>query len=130
EPLAAVTVAVLGVLADVLDRDHVLVLGGVEHDDALGRAAGDPDALDRTADQLALVGHQHDLVTVLDRERRHQLAVAAVDRHRDDALAATPRGPVLERRRALAIAVLADGQHELLGSRHFDVTLLAELHGA
>ena len=60
--------AVLAVLADVLDRDDVLVLGGVEHDDALGRAAGDADAFDRAADQLALVGHQHDLVAVLDRE--------------------------------------------------------------
>ena len=46
----------------------MLVLGGVEHDDALGGAAGDPDALDRTTDQLSLVGHQHDLVTVLNRE--------------------------------------------------------------
>src|ERR1700737_5003412 len=36
-----VSIAVLGVLADMLDRDHMLVLGGVEHDDALGRAAGD-----------------------------------------------------------------------------------------
>src|ERR1700734_1241749 len=64
----AIAVAVLGFLADMLDRDHMLVLGGVEYDDALGGAAGDPDALDRAADQLALVGHQHDLVAVLDRE--------------------------------------------------------------
>src|ERR1700722_9650771 len=64
----AVSVAVFGVLADVLDRDHMLVLGGIEHDDALGRAAGDADTLDRTADQLAVVGHQHDLVEILDRE--------------------------------------------------------------
>src|SRR5712691_10054500 len=61
-------IAVFGILADVLDGDHMLVFGGVEHDDALGRAARDPDALDRTADQLAPVGHQHDLVAVLDRE--------------------------------------------------------------
>jgi hypothetical protein len=64
--LAAITV--FGLFADVLDGHHMLVFGGVEHDDALGRAAGNPDALDRTADQLALVGHQHDLVGVLDRE--------------------------------------------------------------
>src|SRR6202011_3920557 len=101
----AVAVTVLGVLADVLDRHHMLVLGGVEDDDALGRAAGDPDALDRTADQLTLVGHQHDLVRVLDRERGHQLAVAVVDRHRDDAFAAAARGPVFERRGALAVAI-------------------------
>src|SRR6202042_310759 len=102
------SIAVFGVFADVLDRHHMLVFGGVEHDDALGRAAGDADALDRAAYQLGLVGHQHDLVTVLDRERRHQLAVAAVHRHRDDALAAAPGGPVFERRRALAKTVLAD----------------------
>ncbi len=61
-------VTVFSVLADVLDGHHVFVFGGIEHDDALGGAAGDPDALDRTADQLTLVGHQHDLVAVLDRE--------------------------------------------------------------
>src|SRR5882724_362818 len=61
-------IAVFSFFADVLDRHYMLVLGGIEHDDALGRAARDPDALDRTADQLTLVGHQHDLVRVLDRE--------------------------------------------------------------
>src|ERR1700686_4771427 len=129
-PLPAVPIAVFSVLADVLDRHHMLVLGGIEHDHALSRAAGNPDALDRTADQLALVGHQHDLVGVLDRERRHQLAVAAVHRHRHDALAAAPGGPVFERGRALAVAVFADGQHELLARRHLDIALLAEFDGA
>ena len=62
------SIAVLGFLADMLDRHHMLVFGGVEHDDTLGRAAGDPDTLHRAADQLTLVGHQHDLVGVLDRE--------------------------------------------------------------
>ena len=39
--LAAVAVlAVLSIVADVLDRHHVFVLGGVEHDHALGRASG------------------------------------------------------------------------------------------
>ena len=67
--LAAVAVlAVLPVVADMLDRHHVLVLGGIEHDDALRRAAGDADVLDRAADQLALVGDQHDLVAVLHGE--------------------------------------------------------------
>src|ERR1700688_2177782 len=60
-----VSIAVLGVLADMLDRHHMLVLGGVEHDDALGRAAGDPDALDRTADQLALFGPPHNIFSFL-----------------------------------------------------------------
>src|SRR3954454_11492103 len=66
--ISVAVLAILAVIADMLDRDHVLVLGGVEHDDALGRAAGDPDALDRATDQLSLVGHQHDLVALLDRE--------------------------------------------------------------
>src|SRR5882724_13465981 len=92
--LASVAIAVLGFLADMFDRHDMLVFGGVEHDHALGRAAGDPDPLHRTADQLTLVGHQHDLVGVLDRERGHQLAVAVVDRHRHDAFAATAGGPV------------------------------------
>src|SRR4029077_21132811 len=112
---------------DMLDGDEVLVLGGIEHDDALGRTAGNADVLDRTADQLALVGHQYDLVAILDRERCHQFAVALVHRHRDDAFAAAAGGAVFERGRALAIDVLADGQHELLGRRHLDNALLAEL---
>src|SRR4029077_9952696 len=65
---ARTVLAVLAVVADMLDGHHMLVLGGVEHDDALGRAAADAEATDRTADQLALVGHQHDLVRILDRE--------------------------------------------------------------
>src|ERR1700704_5199235 len=94
----SIAVAVLGVLANALDGHHMLVFGGVEYDDALGGAAGNPDALDWTTDQLTLVGHQHDLVAVLDRERPYQFAVAAVHRHRDDALAAASRSPVFERR--------------------------------
>ena len=31
-----ITIAVFGIFADVLDGHHVLVLGSVEHDDALG----------------------------------------------------------------------------------------------
>ena len=67
--LAAVAVlAVFPVVADMLDRHHVFVLGGIEHDDALRRAAGDADVLDRAADQLTLVGDQHDLIAVLHGE--------------------------------------------------------------
>src|SRR6266850_5101689 len=69
--LAAVAVlAVLPVVADMLDRHHVLIFSRIEHDDALRRAAGDADVLDRAADQLALVGHQHDLIAVLDGDRK------------------------------------------------------------
>src|SRR4029079_17334733 len=109
--LAAVAaVAVLPVVADMLDRHHVFVFSRIEHDDALRRAAGDADVLDRAADQLALVGDQHDLVAVLHRERRHQLAVAVVDGHRDDAFAAAAGGAVFVGRGALAVAVDGDGE--------------------
>src|ERR1700753_2548860 len=127
---ALAVLTVLAVVTEMLDGNDVFVFRGIEHDDALGGTACDSNALDRTTNQLSLVGHQHDLVTVFDRERRHQLAVAIVDRHRNDTFAASARGPVLERRRALAVAVFADCQNELFAGGHFDITLLAELDGA
>ena len=94
---------------------------------------------DRAADELAAVGHQHDLVGLLDRERGDQPAdlvrssralLAFPDRHRDDAFAAAAGDPVLVGRRALAVAALGNRQHELLGRRHLDIALLAELDRA
>src|SRR5690348_15228323 len=75
----------LGVLAEALDRDDVLALGGAEERHALRAAAGDADVVDRHADDLAAIGDQHDLVAVLDREGGDELAVPLVDRHGDDA---------------------------------------------
>src|SRR5262249_13199068 len=75
--LAAVLVAFL---ADALDRHHPLALRGVEHDHTLGRAPGDADAFDARADELAAVGDQHELIPLLDRERRDQLAGFLPDR--------------------------------------------------
>src|SRR5262249_26693680 len=128
----------LAFFADSLDRDHALAFRGVEHDHALGGAAGDADALDAGADQLPAVGDQHDLVGILDRERGDQLAGLAADRtvalahvHGDDTFAATAGDPVLVGRGTLAVAALRHRQHELLGRRHLHVALLAELdHGA
>src|SRR6185503_16217039 len=127
-------------LGDVLDRHDALVVGGVEYDHALRRTADDANALDPRADQLPGVRHQHDLVAFLDRERGHQLAGLVADRlcallafedaHRDDAFAAAIGDAVLVGRRALPHALLGDGQHELFGSRHLDVTLFAELDRA
>ena len=94
---------------------------------ALRAAADDADVVDRHADDLAAVGDQHDLVAVLDREGGDQRAVPLVDRHGDDAFAAAPGDPVLVGRRALAVAVLRDGQDELLGGAHLGVALLGEL---
>src|SRR4029079_11176478 len=119
--------AILSVVADMLDSDDVLVLGGIEHDDALGGAAGNAHALARTTDQLPLVGHQHYLVGLFDRERGHQLAVAVVDRHRDDAFAAAAGGAVFVGRGALAVAVDRHRQHHLLLRRHLGIALLGEL---
>ena len=79
----------LALFGNPLDRDHALAFGGVEDDHALGRAAGDADAVDRAADQLAAVGHQHDLVALLDREGGDQPAVLA----RSTAMATMPLPP-------------------------------------
>ena len=86
---------------------------------------------------LPCVGHQHDLVGLLDRERGDQLAdlrleheLAALllpDVHGDDAFAAAAGDAVLVGRGALAVAALRQRQHELLGRRHFDIALFAEL---
>src|SRR6185295_13940749 len=116
-------VRALALLAQALHRDDALALGGVEHDHALRGAAGDADAVDRAADQLAAVGHQHDLVALLDRERGDDAAVALGHVHRDDAFAATAGRAVLVGRGALAEAVLRDGEHELLGRRELGVAL-------
>src|SRR3954453_7830474 len=122
--LAPVPLALLG---NMLDRDHALIVSRIEHDDALRGAARDADALDPGADELSAVSHQHDLVAALDRKRGDELAGLARDRHRDDAFAAATGGAVLERGRALAHALLGDGEHELLGLRHLDIALFAEL---
>src|SRR5262245_28993947 len=124
----------LAFLADALDRHHALVVGRVEHDHALGRAPGDTDAFDAGADELSAVGDQHQLVAVLDRERGDQLAgllpdcaVTLAHVHRHDAFAAAAGDPIFVGRGPLAVSALRDREHELLGRRHFHVTLLAEL---
>src|SRR5204863_7573930 len=94
----AIAVAVVG---DALDGDHLLALVGLEDAHALSVACGDAHVVHRAADQLAAVGHQHDLVAVLDREGGDEGAVAIVDDHGGEAFAATPRDPVLVGRRAL-----------------------------
>src|SRR5262249_50996576 len=113
-------------------RDHTLAFRGIEHDHALGRAAGDADPLDAGADQLAAIGDQHELVLVLDRERGDELAgflpdavVALAHVHGDDAFPAATSDAVFERRGALAVTAFGNREHELLGRRHFHVALLA-----
>src|SRR5439155_26082 len=72
-------VFVLAGVGQAFDRDHVLLLRGAEDDHALGVAAGDADLADRSADQLALVGDQQDLVAVLDREGGREPAAALAE---------------------------------------------------
>src|SRR6202040_279429 len=121
---AASARSLLAVLfAQVFDRHHALAFRGVEYDHPLRAAAGDADAVDRAADQLPAVGHQHDLVGFLEREGGDDAAVAGGHRHGDDAFAAAPGGAVFVGRRALAVAALAYREHELLRRRHFHVAL-------
>src|SRR5262245_11106065 len=135
--LSALAAVLVAFLADALDRDHPLALRGIEHDHTLGRAPGDADAFDARADELTAVGHQHELVPVLDRKRRDQLAgflpdctVALAHIHGNDAFSAATGDAVFVGRRALAVAALGDREYELLGGRHFHVALLAELDSA
>src|SRR5262249_61495319 len=94
------------------------------------------DAVDGGPYGLTASGNEHDLVLLLDRERRNQLAGLLSDRaialahvHGDDAFSTAAGDPILVGRGALAEAALGDGEHELLGRRHFHVALLAELDG-
>src|SRR5215467_14673115 len=113
--LDAVLAAVLiTVLADALDRDHALAFRGIEHDHALGRAAGNADALDARADKLAPTRDQHDLVLVLNGRRGDDRPGLASYCHGDNPFAAAAGGTVFVGRRAFPVAALGDRKHELL----------------
>src|SRR4051794_6527688 len=106
----AIAVAVSGiVLANAHRRYHALAIA---HVDDAHTARGPPrnaNSVDRTADQGAAVGHQHDLVAVEYRESRHDLA-ALGQVHQLHALAAATGHPILVSRRALAEARRGDGE--------------------
>ncbi len=70
------------------------------------------------ADELPAVGHQHEPVALLHRERRHERAVAGVDRHGDNAFAAATGDAIFERRGPLAVAVLGYCKDDLFGGAH------------
>src|SRR6202047_2669006 len=114
-------------LGDPLDGADPLGGVGIEDDDSLGAASGNPNAIDRTADQLAAVCHQHDLVAILDRHRGNELAVSLVDRHRDDAFAAASGDAIFEGRCPLAVAIRGNGQNDLFGSGHFRIAVRSEV---
>ena len=92
----------------------MLVLGDTEDRHALRVAARDPDIPHGGADHLALVGDQHQLLARLSREAGHDAAVALGRVDVGDALAAAVGAAILVGRRALAVAILGDGQDELL----------------
>src|SRR5258708_16658122 len=110
----AFAVAIAGiVLADAYGGDHALAVADIDDAHAAGGASRYANSVDRTADQRSTVGHQHDLVAVQHRERRHDLA-APGQAHQFDALAAASGHPILVSRSALAEARRGDGEHELL----------------
>src|SRR5690606_10157565 len=88
-------------LADTLDGNDLLVRGGLEYPHALGGSLGEPDAVDRHADQLSAIGNQHQLIGLVDREGRDQRPdlVELVEVGGLDALAAAVRRPEVVRGR-------------------------------
>src|SRR5580704_13574314 len=75
------------VLADTHGGDDALAFAHIDNAHAARGAPRDANAVHRTADQRSTIGHQHDLVAVPHRERRHDLA-APSHVHELDALAA------------------------------------------
>src|SRR3981081_622302 len=110
----AVAIAIAGVVfANAHGGDHALTLADIDNAHAAGGASRYANSVHGTADQRSTVGHQHDLVVVQHRERRHDLA-AFGQAHQFDALAAASGHPILVSRGALAEARRGDGEHELL----------------
>src|SRR5690606_10406791 len=108
-----------------LHGDDFLAFSRAEYHNALGGAGGYADTCDRHADHLAAIGHQHDLILMRDRESGDEASdlVRLGDVRGADALAAPPDDAEIIGRRALAITVLAYGQHELLSRLQLFITL-------
>src|SRR5258707_370527 len=108
-----IAVSVRIVLADADRRHHALALADTDDAHAPRAPSRNADSVDRTADQGATVGDQHDLVAVADRKRRDDFA-ASGQTHELDAFAAAAGDPVFVGRCALAEAGRGDGEDELL----------------
>src|SRR5471032_2119267 len=111
----AFAIAVAGGLVVFADSDggnDALAFAYTDDANAARGAPRNADTVDRTADQRAAVGHQHDLVVLQHREGRHDLT-ALGEVHQLDALAAAAGDPVLVGRGALAETRRSHGQHEL-----------------
>src|SRR5689334_21548141 len=105
----AVTVAIGVVLADPDRRDHALAFADVDDAHAARCPACDADSVDRTADQRATIGYQHDLVARTHREGGNHLP-AVGQAHQLDALAAATGDPILVGRAALSEAGRGGGE--------------------
>src|ERR1700759_4566165 len=96
--------ALLLLLGQMGDRDDALALRDLEEHDPLSLASGDADIMDRAADQLPAIGHQHDLVLVLNGEGSDHIAIALGALDIRDALPAAAGDAVVIGRGALAVA--------------------------
>src|SRR5205085_1782691 len=99
---------------DLGHADDMFALGDSEDGHALRVATHHADIPDGGADHLALVGDQHQRLAAVGRERGDDAAVALRRVDVGDALAAAIGAAIFIGRRALAVAVLGDGQDELL----------------
>src|SRR5471032_693494 len=84
----------LVVLADADRGDNALALADIDDAHAARTTPRNTNAVDRTADQRAGVGDQHDLLALLDRECRNDLS-ALGEIHQLDAFAAAAGDAVL-----------------------------------
>uniref|UniRef100_A0A0N5A0B3 Glutamate synthase large subunit n=1 Tax=Parastrongyloides trichosuri TaxID=131310 RepID=A0A0N5A0B3_PARTI len=107
-------------IGQTLDRNDLLVLAGAEDGHALAGAADDADLSDRSADHLAAVRDQHQIVRLLDREGGGQArARATAQTVRRQPLSAAARAAILIGRGPLAEARFRDRQDELFGRAQF-----------
>src|SRR3546814_1143079 len=90
----------------------------VEQAHARGTAADNTQAVEPHADELCLVGDEHQLMRPRRRETGDDRAVAADIVDVGDALATAAGPAIFISRRQLAIAIGGDGEEELLAPRH------------
>src|SRR5215510_14247638 len=125
----AVTVFAAIVLADSHGRHHPLTLADIDDAYAAGGAARNANSIHRTADQRAAVGHQHDLIVVEHRERRHDSSTFG-EAHQLHALTAAAGYTIFVGRGALAEARRGHGEHELLLALQLPESVLRQRRGS
>src|SRR3954468_12412492 len=87
---------------------YTVFVAGPYQRHSLGTAAGFADLVDAEANELCLLGNDHDLAVLFDRERRDDLACLFGCLHVDDADAAAFCKTVAVDLRLLAKALLGD----------------------